>query len=101
MDTMWTITEFNLTKLVFWRRASLRERAVVTAVVFVPVTIFVLAFVFKEYWTLWFGWVGPWLAGFIILTFVAVAVAGIVERAKEKIGSGAAFLCLLLTTALE
>jgi len=86
MDTTWTITEFDLTKLVFWRRASLREIATGTAVVIAAGIVVVPPVFFREYWYDWFGWAGPWLAGLVFLACAALVVMAMIERAKERIG---------------
>jgi hypothetical protein len=85
MDTTWTITEFDLTKLILWRR--FREIATEAAVFCIAAGIIgVLLFVVKEHWNDWFGRAGPWLAGLIIFACATLFVIGMIERARERMG---------------
>jgi hypothetical protein len=91
MDTNWTLTEFDLTKLVI-RRRSIDIAVVTVGIVCVIITsgIFVFApIVYKAYWNDWFGWAGPWLAGLIMFAFVLLMFRDVfLKNFKETSGLG-------------
>jgi hypothetical protein len=87
MHTPWTITEFDLTKLVFRRRTSFRETAIVVAV---TIVLGVAGVIIHAHWNDLFGSAGPWLLGLVILVVAAVVAIGMIEQAKDRRGLQAA-----------
>jgi hypothetical protein len=87
MHTPWTIIEFDLTKLVFRRRTSFRETALVVAV---TILLGVAVVTISAHWNDWLGSAGPWLLGLIILVVAAGVAIGMIEQAKDRRGLQAA-----------
>jgi len=87
MATPWTITEFDLSTIIFRQRESFRHKILWTAV---PIAVVFAVMAIMRNGTEWFGAVGPWIVGLVAFAFAALLIVAMIERAKERRGMQAA-----------
>jgi hypothetical protein len=90
MATPWTITEFDLSKIIFQRRKSFREKAISIGMWIAVFVLGIAAAAIVRDGIDWFGWLGPWLVGLVALMLAALLIVAMIERAKERRGTQAA-----------
>jgi hypothetical protein len=91
MAASWTITEFDLSKIIFQQRKSFRDRAVTVGIWIAAVVLGIGAAAAVQSGIIdWFGWFGPWLVGLFAFVLAALLIVAMIERAKERRGTQAA-----------